>query len=76
MDQLRQKVNEKRSRHSDTSKEDDYTIYGYGVTVSESGSHSKNNIEDEDIYVYGDEWSSEDDDGRFAHYCAHSPFYF
>ncbi|VDN20192.1 unnamed protein product [Cylicostephanus goldi] len=69
MDQLRQKVNERRSRHSqfdisgcgaDPDAESPYA----GGGASDTGySQYKNNINDEDIYVYGDEWSSDDDDG-------------
>ncbi|EYC33820.1 hypothetical protein Y032_0001g11 [Ancylostoma ceylanicum] len=64
VDQLRQKVGERRIRTSQSveSRDIDYSTRGDVTAVSESGSNYKNT--DDDIYVYGDEWSSEDDDDQ------------
>lgn len=75
MDQLRQKVGDKRLSMSFGPDQMTESVYAArseemnGATAaateaSEAGQKSSV-INDEDIYVYGDEWSSDDDDGSF-----------
>ncbi|KAK5976838.1 hypothetical protein GCK32_011860, partial [Trichostrongylus colubriformis] len=62
MDQLRQKVGDKRISAvftSDATKEGEYD-----KRCDELATESSPKSTDEDIYVYGDEWSSDDDDDQ------------